>query len=205
MIFLGDYINKGPSSKRVLGFMLTLRRAPPDWCEPIFLMGNHEFVLLELITTRKEFLKHALCHSRFGGGALLKSFGVSSSDKDFVSKLVESMDHGTVDMLGEMLSSYLLGGYAFVHAGLKPGVSFADQSQQDLLWITEPFLSHEEPLGPFVVVHGHSPTGGKPDVRAHRVNVDTGAWRTGRLTAARLLDDEPAAFLSTHPDGPTIL
>jgi serine/threonine protein phosphatase 1 len=72
----------------------------------------------------------------------------------------------------------------FVHAGIKPGVALASQSDEDLLWIREPFLSSEEDHD-LLVVHGHTPTPNrKPDQRQNRVNIDTGACFGGPLTAA---------------------
>jgi serine/threonine protein phosphatase 1 len=86
------------------------------------------------------------------------------------------------------------GDYLFVHAGVKPGVPLAAQTEADLIWIRGPFLDH---AGPFdkIVVHGHTP-GEQPVIRANRIGIDTGAVFTGRLTALRLQDGS-GKFLQT--------
>jgi serine/threonine protein phosphatase 1 len=87
----------------------------------------------------------------------------------------------------------------YVHAGIRPGVAIADQSEQDLLWIREPFLSSDAGCTSFVV-HGHTPTAsGLPDLRPHRLNLDTGACFGGELTAAAFTDQtaRPVLFLNS--------
>ncbi len=77
------------------------------------------------------------------------------------------------------------GDYLFVHAGVRPSVPLAAQSESDLVWIRAPFLDHAGPFGK-VVVHGHTPTR-TPVTRENRIGIDTGAVFTGQLTALRLL------------------
>jgi len=81
---------------------------------------------------------------------------------------------------------HCVGDYVFVHGGIKPGVRLDRQAPTDLLWIREPFLSHPRPSDK-MIVHGHTPTN-EPYRDAHRIGVDTGAYATGILTAARILD-----------------
>jgi serine/threonine protein phosphatase 1 len=83
--------------------------------------------------------------------------------------------------------SFICGDYFFAHAGVRPGIPLRQQSRHDLLWIREEFLLHEEDFGK-VVVHGHTPSK-EPDVRANRINIDTGAYATGRLTCLVLEAD----------------
>ena len=84
-------------------------------------------------------------------------------------------------LLKLQFSPLSFGDFFFCHAGIRPGVALADQTKQDLIWIREEFLRHPR-LHPKVVVHGHTPTA-EPEVMANRVNVDTGAFATGRLSA----------------------
>ena len=84
--------------------------------------------------------------------------------------------------------SYTCGDFFFSHAGVRPGVPLQQQRQTDLLWIREEFLLHEEDFGK-VVVHGHTPTK-EPDVKPNRINIDTGAYATGRLTCLVLEGDQ---------------
>ncbi len=86
------------------------------------------------------------------------------------------------------------GDYLFVHAGLRPGVAIALQDPGDLLWIRDEFIASDQPFGK-VVVHGHT-IADVPEIRANRIGIDTGAYRTGRLTAVAL-EDTGCRFLST--------
>jgi serine/threonine protein phosphatase 1 len=90
--------------------------------------------------------------------------------------------------------SVTIGRYFMCHAGVRPGVPLNRQSEEDLLWIREEFLSSRADFGK-IVVHGHTPTE-SPDVRPNRINIDTGAFMTGRLTCA-VLDQGQPRFLST--------
>src|SRR5208282_1257351 len=84
--------------------------------------------------------------------------------------------------------SLTCGDFFFAHAGVRPGVPLQQQSEQDLLWIRDDFLLHEEDFGK-VVVHGHTPAT-QPDIRPNRINIDTGAYATGRLTCLVLEGDQ---------------
>jgi serine/threonine protein phosphatase 1 len=91
------------------------------------------------------------------------------------------------------------GDYVFVHAGLRPGVPLDRQSERDLLWIRAEFLNDSRPF-PKVVVHGHTPVT-EPFLGAHRLGLDTGAYATGILTAARLFGTERTVLQATaHGD-----
>ena len=86
------------------------------------------------------------------------------------------------------------GSYAFVHAGIRPGVALEDQQEQDLLWIRDEFLDDRRDHGR-VVVHGHS-VSDRPEVLPNRIGIDTGAYATGRLTCL-VLEGESRRFLAT--------
>ena len=88
--------------------------------------------------------------------------------------------HWLRSFLNELISSYTCGGYFFAHAGVRPGVALSEQSDADLLWIRDEFLLHEEDFGK-MVVHGHTPVH-ELEFRSNRINIDTGAYVTGRLS-----------------------
>ena len=90
--------------------------------------------------------------------------------------------------LTELKLSFSCGDYYFVHAGVRPGTPLAVQHEEDLLWIRDEFLLHEEPFEK-IIVHGHTPVR-EPEVRPNRINIDTGAYATGRLTCLRLESDK---------------
>jgi serine/threonine protein phosphatase 1 len=96
------------------------------------------------------------------------------------------------DFLASLPTSLTVGRYFFCHAGIRPGVPLQRQSDDDLLWIREPFLESTMNFGK-VVVHGHTPTE-QPEVLPNRINLDTGAYMTGRLTCAAL-EGERVRFL----------
>jgi serine/threonine protein phosphatase 1 len=89
--------------------------------------------------------------------------------------------------LGGLEVSFPCGGYFFVHAGVRPGIPLAKQNAEDLMWIRDEFLLHEEDFGK-VIVHGHTPVR-EIDIRPNRINIDTGAYVTGRLTCVILEED----------------
>jgi len=95
-------------------------------------------------------------------------------------------DH--VRFIGSFADTLRLGDYLFVHAGIRPGLDLSLQNQSDLRWIRSQFLDHEDDHG-FVVVHGHTISDGV-DERANRIGIDTGAYRTGKLTALAMEGEE---------------
>ena len=85
-----------------------------------------------------------------------------------------------------------LGDYFFCHAGVRPGAPLSAQSENDLLWIRDGFLSHKQPLGK-IVVHGHTPVA-SPEVTVNRINIDTGAFATSTLCCLALEGEERRFF-----------
>ena len=84
----------------------------------------------------------------------------------------------------EARDSLVVGGYCFVHAGIKPGIPLDRQKPEDLRWIRDSFLDYEGSHG-MVVVHGHSISSGVEEMH-NRIGIDTGAYQTGILTAIRI-------------------
>ena len=96
----------------------------------------------------------------------------------------EALPEAHLRFFRDLQLSVSFGDYLFVHAGVRPGVPLAAQSEADLIWIRGPFLNHADPFDK-IVVHGHTP-GEEPVTRPNRIGIDTGAVFTGRLTALRL-------------------
>ena len=198
VIFLGDLIDRGPCSAEVLERARTYRLAG---ARPVFLCGNHEEVLLRLLRGQGELIRDWL---RFGGTECAQSYGIDvsslkrSQPARAISMLREKVPKAHQDFLGEFADTVRVGDYLFVHAGLRPGVPLHEQSQADLRWIRRPFLEHDDSHG-FVVVHGHT-ISEEVDVRDNRVGLDTGAYRTGVLTAMGLEGSE-RWFLQTGAGG----
>jgi serine/threonine protein phosphatase 1 len=163
MVFLGDYIDRGADSKRVLAALMSGPQRPGDqW---ICLTGNHEELMLQAATSESS-AEHWM---RQGGGETVASFGgeIPVDARAWCAALPAMFDDG------ERL---------FVHAGVRPGVPVADQQRRDLLWIRDEFLLSTVDHGR-LVVHGHTPDLTGPTIRPNRINLDTGAYLTGVLTA----------------------
>ena len=141
---------------------------------------------------------------RFGGADTLRSYGIAPPDADDPIEahvmarddLLERMPVAHLRFLEQLELMIGAGDYAFVHAGVRPGVALADQSPEDLLWIREGFIDQDRKYER-IIVHGHSWVNERPTVLPHRIGVDTGVYQTGVLTAARI-EDDGVTFLSAR-------
>ena len=186
VVFLGDYIDRGPDSAGVVEWCARLQRQPPPWCAPVFLLGNHEQMMFDFLQARDN--EGLAFWVENGGGATLDSLGIGAgTPKQIAALLIRSGEQrGLWKWFLNLRIHHRAAGYLFVHAGMKPRVALAKQDPMECLWIREEFLDSSEDHG-FRVVHGHTPTsGGRVEVLANRVNVDTGAWYSGVLSAVRL-------------------
>jgi serine/threonine protein phosphatase 1 len=195
VIGLGDYIDRGQSSKEVIGLLLQFQDLPgiaASW-----LRGNHDQSLLDFLAD-PEF---GPTWGDYGGRETLKSYGVEPPVGRDIELWAQTRDAFEAALPPEHLAffqglklSLQLGDYFFAHAGARPGVPLDQQEDRDLYWIREPFLSDRRPFDK-IIVHGHSISMGI-HVDDRRIGVDTGAYATGRLTAVRLEGDE-RSFLYT--------
>lgn len=184
LVFLGDLIDRGPDSRGVVQRLMTYRH---DRLRPYFLAGNHEEVLLRLIAGERGLLASWL---RYGGSECLLSYGLDpqalagTDERNALSSIKQAVPKEHVRFLASFGDTLSFGDYLFVHAGIRPRVDLSLQSQSDLRWIRSPFLDDDGDHG-MVVVHGHtiSPS---VDNRPNRIGIDTGAYRTGVLTALGL-------------------
>jgi serine/threonine protein phosphatase 1 len=195
LIFLGDYIDRGLQSKEVIDILMGELVSP---FETYFLKGNHEAAMLQFLREPSAGPRWA----EFGGAETLASYGVRTPRSRMASEewavasaeLARVLPPEHLRFLARLQVSVRLGDYLFVHAGVRPGVDLDRQSEYDLLWIRDEFLNDSRPLG-VTVVHGHTPAT-RPYRDARRVGVDTGAYITGRLTAARF-EHDTIEFLAT--------
>jgi serine/threonine protein phosphatase 1 len=180
IIHLGDYTDRGPDSKGVLDFLVARRESDP---RNITLMGNHDEGLLEFLATAG---RDGLFAGN-GGEATARSYGVAvdfSSDtraRAGRDALLRAMPEAHTAFLASLPRSIAFGDFFFCHAGIRPGIPIAAQDPHDLIWIRWDFLDHKG-LFEKVVVHGHTPVPA-PEILPNRVDIDTGAFKTGRLTA----------------------
>jgi serine/threonine protein phosphatase 1 len=185
-IFLGDYIDRGSQSRQVIDLLIERGRSR----DTVFLKGNHEACALQ-------FLKDSAMLRQwqdFGCIPTLRSYGLmfrqggSQSQNEIGAAFQEALPDEHLSFLQSLKLSFTGGDFFFAHAGVRPGVALEKQSEHDLLWIRDDFLLHEDDLGK-IIVHGHTPTR-EPDIRSNRINIDTGAYATGRLTCLVLEGDQ---------------
>jgi serine/threonine protein phosphatase 1 len=178
-VFLGDYIDRGPASRETVDRLIE----HGETNETVFLKGNHELIALKCLSDRSLFDQWL----RLGGLETLFSYGVRTETPVNVKQIVElqSAFHNALPQthfrfFRDLQSSFVLGDFFFVHAGVKPNVELLQQKESDLFWIRGEFLSSNRDFGK-IVVHGHTPTR-EIEVRPNRINIDTGAFATGRLS-----------------------
>ncbi|MGQ0456071.1 MAG: metallophosphoesterase family protein [Hyphomicrobium sp.] len=194
VVYLGDYIDRGPDSNGVLEM---LSRSPPIGDATTFIKGNHEDML-------ETFVRQPLTGGpwrQHGGLETLLSYRVpineciaSGGDKLVQERFLRALPERHLKFLSQLEYSLSLGDYFFCHAGVRPGVPLDRQAPSDLLWIRDEFTSSTEDFGK-IIVHGHTPVAAV-DQRANRINVDTGAYATGRLSCL-VLEESERRVLST--------
>jgi serine/threonine protein phosphatase 1 len=192
-VFLGDYIDRGPDSRGVLDLLIERSRRH----EMIFLKGNHEVIVEEFLRNPGSFAtwRHV------GGIETLLSYGIRLSfNPDAAEQIMLAQRFAEVlppahrQFLGSLKPSFSCGDFFFVHAGVRPGVPLSQQADEDLFWIRDEFLDSKEKFEK-IIVHGHNPV---TDMEFHsnRINIDTGAFVTGRLSCLRIESGE--ALFNVH-------
>jgi len=191
-VTLGDYIDRGPNSRGVIELLIQNPFPTPY----VALKGNHEALLERFLVEPIVAKDWRYC----GGLETLQSYGVDvhhvmrGRHYDAAAEaLAAAMPSSHLGFLQNLRLSLASDRYFFCHAGVRPGTPLSAQSEDDLLWIREDFLGSRVKFGK-IIVHGHSPVA-EPEIQVNRVNVDTGAFITGRLTCA-VLEGERIRFLS---------
>jgi len=201
IVLLGDIVDRGPDSARMVRGCMTLTATTDRF---VVLKGNHEEMMAEALGGNLAVYGHWL---RFGGRETLLSWGVDPAvaegpaTPDHLRIAAEAVGPDVVNWLATLPLHHEHDGFLFVHAGIRPGIPFRRQRQDDLLWITDEFLESEAPHDR-IVVHGHSVVEDGPVIRPNRIGIDTGAYRTGRLTALGVENGETWTLSTTPPAGP---
>lgn len=196
LVFLGDYIDRGPDSKGVIETVLCL--ADLNDFDLVCLKGNHEQIMLNFLndpSVGAAWMVH-------GGRDTLASYGVDapsqSADEDQWLRARDALEKAVpkrhIAFLSGLATSYTAGSYFFAHAGVRPGVPLEDQEENDLMWIRKDFINFRQDF-PKIVVHGHTPIE-EASRFSSRIAIDTGAYLTGRLSAVRL-ENDTIEFLTT--------
>ena len=198
VIFLGDYIDRGPDSSKIIE---SLRNLKSDAIQNVFLIGNHEYSFLEYMKdphANEQWLQ-------FGGIQTVQSYGCLINDGPILPSEIEVLQKKLnsrvpkehLNFLNSLDHMSIYGDYAFVHAGIRPGLPLSEQKNEDLRFIREPFLSWEEPHEK-CIIHGHSITK-EPEIKQNRINVDTGLYKFGTLTCC-VLKDETVSLIQVQND-----
>lgn len=184
-VFLGDYVDRGPDTRRTLDLLIDRTRDH----ETVFVRGNHEQLMLDFLDQPSVLPEWW----SMGGAPTLLSYGLSPGTKwkageefSLRNELAAAMPETHHAFLASLRSAYSCGDFFFTHAGVRPGVALDLQRLEDLMWIREPFLSSQYDFGK-VVVHGHTPVR-EPEVHHNRINIDTGAYATGSLSILSIED-----------------
>ena len=193
VVFLGDYIDRGPESRRVVEIVRAYLRAHPHW---IALAGNHEDMLLYLLQHGVDDPGEFDLWWHQGGRETFLSYGGTLGDhRGHPRSLISVIDADHRDWLASRPTMYETARHVFVHGGLVPGRSASQTDPHHRIWIREPFLSSTYDWGK-IVVHGHTPVV-EPVIRPNRIDIDT-VLRGGYLTAVELSGDAPRFLHSTR-------
>jgi serine/threonine protein phosphatase 1 len=172
VVFVGDYVDRGPSSRDVVEQLIELARGP---AECVFLKGNHEDMMLSFLGLPGHYGDSFLFN---GGASTLDSYGVREAE---VTHAIEHLPESHKEFLSRLSTSYLRPPYLFVHAGVVPTLHLEEQPVEDLLWIRQEFIFNPHVLDS-IVIFGHTPMRGVMLDLPYKIGIDTGLVYGGRLS-----------------------
>jgi serine/threonine protein phosphatase 1 len=194
VVFIGDLIDRGPASREVVNAVLELKAHRA--LDVRVLKGNHEQLALEFLRDPQA----GAAWLDLGGRQTLASYGVPLGPMEQLGETRDAFEAALgpkhLNLMKSMELMVEVGDYVFVHAGLRPGVGVRDQSERDLLWIREPFLTADAERFDHVVVHGHTP--GDARLGEQRICIDSGAYYSGSLTCLRLESESQRLITYAH-------
>jgi serine/threonine protein phosphatase 1 len=179
IVFLGDYVDRGPNSAAVIARLMEGPLRSQD--RYVCLRGNHEQMLLDAQT----------------GADGAHDFWLANGGKETLASYSGALPANAIEWMSTLPLSFNDARRFFVHAGVRPGLPLCEQSERDMLWIRQPFLTAEHDFG-LHVVHGQTPDPDGPDLRVFRSNLDTGAVWTDRLCVAVFHPDIPGGPVEIH-------
>jgi Calcineurin-like phosphoesterase len=204
MVFLGDFVDRGPKSVSIIEELMARKKSAQNTAHTeIFLMGNHESLLLE---NAQERSNREDLWWRNGGQQTVLNYLThtdcvipkNASQADIFDLFRVHFPKKHLKFLSDLDHSYQVGPLVFAHAGIQMDSPLDQQSEKDLHWIRDPFLNWSGAEKDFLVVHGHSITPSlKPEIHPHRIGIDTGSYKErGRITAA-IFEGNKVQFLSS--------
>ena len=193
LVYLGDYIDRGPNSKNVINHILKLQK---EKVKSIFLMGNHEQIMIDFIFNKINNLRYWL---NLGADQTFKSYKIEVDEfikdgfgDDKIERLRNvllnelSIEH--IHFLKNLRLSYSIGKYLFVHAGINPEKTLKDQDKMDLLWSRSDQFFDKNFKFEKIIIHGHTPDKNIINF-PYRISVDTGCFFSGKLSCVCLNDN----------------
>lgn len=197
LVTLGDYIDRGAASPAVLDHVMS---PPPPGFRRFALLGNHEQLLLDFLANPPAGLDWL----EWGGVATARAYGMPADPlldwrmrpQAFADALLPLLPTHHLDFMRTLPTCLSLPKFLFVHAGIRPGRPLAAQEDEDLIWIRAPFLKARLPPG-LTVVHGHTPVD-EISFPAGRVDIDTGCFHSGVLTALKVTPDGRMSVLQVR-------
>lgn len=211
VVHIGDLVDRGPASRGVVDYLMRGHAAGKPW---VTLMGNHDRMFTGFMAdpdSQDPGLRAELhwVHPRLGGATTLASYGIERAEDrllfDLHAEAVSKVPETHLAFLRGLPTSFVRGGALFVHAGIRPCIPLAEQTEDDLLWIRREFHDHAGDFG-YLVVHGHTPV----DAVAHygnRLNIDSGAGYGHALSTVVIEDGDVwlldgVGRVAIRPDAP---
>ena len=200
LIYLGDYIDRGPDIK---GTVQTLIDFQPENFTKVFLLGNHEQMLLDFMTGKRNSLYIWLGN---GGLETLESYG--SDVNSYIDHSMELKDEELIrkqftrllpfshkNFFNQLILNYEWNNYFFVHAGINPDLPLEKQEKETMLWTREKSFFNPKMTCSKIIVHGHTPVE-KIEKYPFRINLDTGSFYSGKLSSLKI-ENGKLSFLNT--------
>ncbi len=178
VVFVGDYVDRGPSARAVVDLLLEVERGP---AEVIFLKGNHEDMMLSFLGLPGRYGDSFLIN---GGAATLESYGVND---DNLPSAPERIPESHMNFLTHLSTSYLRPPFLFVHAGILPARQLEEQSVEDMLWIRQEFIFQPHQIDA-TVVFGHTPMREVLVDMPYKLGIDTGLVYGGKLSCVEFTE-----------------
>jgi serine/threonine protein phosphatase 1 len=206
LVTLGDYVDRGPHGIGVLEF---LEQYHPLGVRVTRLRGNHDMFLETFLHDETINLEFVAMWLENGGGATARELGIEPADfyrgdlRTLQARARARLPAAAARCLAGLRISERIGSYLFVHGGVDPRRPPEDHDVLELVTMREPFLSGVGWRHGFVVVHGHTVCG--PDIRAHRIACDSGAFLTGVLSCVQIEADRLRFIIATEAAGPAAL
>ena len=202
LIYIGDYIDRGPKSKQVIDQILQLKNKE---IKTVFLMGNHEEMMIDFLFNKINNLENWLIN---GADQTFKSYDIEVVEfiKDgfedhIIDKLrkvlIEKLGNGHLNFFKNLQLTFSVAQYLFVHAGIDPKKNLTNQSKQDYLWARSSDFFHKDFKAEKIIVHGHTPEKNVVNF-PYRINIDTGCYFSGKLSCVCLNDfNDERNFITT--------